>query len=501
MNVVKIILPSLCNLNATHMLKFPTMDFYHILPSNGAPQTYPSNHASMFSTPLDEPYILQENWEVALMNVTHSNCIDTFHDEKITIEERYTGYEDLKKSSDILSVTLTPPEAKDDKGILWTKNVIRDFVQDINKKFKNLLRLKMVSSTKKYGHIEWEVTNPDFIFVLSPKLWQLLELDTDVLTSWDTEKLKVIRKYNDAYVTFFDEDDFYVLLVPLRYEREKIIIKEKTTELNVDQLKEKFNTAMKIRGRQYATMDVVDGVISVTKTNLADGLLILCSKALHESFFHRQSGMYNAHYQKFVNFDLATSFKPQWTVYIYRIFSKPFNSIMSKTLSLKREQFLSLSDAIKYMNKKISNRHIHLSFNEMGIVTLEIKRDDLKIHFDNDLRDILGFDENCYDKKGVFSTSVPFSLTRRIQYLYIYCDVCDMVRVGNTKAPLLAAIPFNAKDCRLLTEKRFTLPMYVPVKKTFVSDITVGIYDDAGKIVPFHHDAITTIRLHFRRRQ
>ena len=104
-------------------------------------------------------------------------------------------------------------------------------------------------------------------------------------------------------------------------------------------------------------------------------------------------------------------------------------------------------------------------------------------------------------EKRDFLSSAPISLSRRIQYFYIYSDVCDMVRVGDTKAPLLSILPFNAKECRLLTEKRFTLPMYVPVKKTHISSITVEIYDDAGKIIPFHSDALTSIRLHFRKQK
>ena len=130
---------------------------------------------------------------------------------------------------------------------------------------------------------------------------------------------------------------------------------------------------------------------------------------------------------------------------------------------------------------------------------MEIKNRHCGITFDNDLRDILGFDKNTYEGKGIYKTSAPLSLTRHIHYFYIYSDICDMVRVGDTKAPRLATIPFNAKECRLLTEKRFTLPMYVPIKKTFISQITVNICDDAGKLVPFHHDSITMLRLHFRK--
>ena len=61
------------------------MSFYHILPSNTSPETFPANNASAFSTLIENPYLLQGNWEVALVNLTHSNCIYTFNDENIKV--------------------------------------------------------------------------------------------------------------------------------------------------------------------------------------------------------------------------------------------------------------------------------------------------------------------------------------------------------------------------------------------------------------------------------
>ena len=129
---------------------------------------------------------------------------------------------------------------------------------------------------------------------------------------------------------------------------------------------------------------------------------------------------------------------------------------------------------------------------------MTLKKDTISVRFDDDLRDILGFQGNTYSgTEPITSRGVP-SLNRMIQYFYIYSNISQTIRIGDTKAPLLAVVPFNPKPCRITTERNFRVPMYVPVSRDRISQIDIGIYDDAGKLVPFHRDAITTLRLNFR---
>ena len=74
------------------------------------------------------------------------------------------------------------------------------------------------------------------------------------------------------------------------------------------------------------------------------------------------------------------------------------------------------------------------------------------------------------------------------------------VRVGDIEAQLLTMIPFNPKDCSILSERYFKKLHYVDIKSNYIPQIDISIYDDAGALVPFHKDAITTITLHFRRK-
>ena len=130
---------------------------------------------------------------------------------------------------------------------------------------------------------------------------------------------------------------------------------------------------------------------------------------------------------------------------------------------------------------------------------LTINSDDLRIEFSKDVQDILAFNQSKYQGTCNIRGSDVISLTRCINYFYIYSNISEYIRVGDTEAPLLAHFPFNPKSCRTITERVFKQPSYVKVKGNQITQIDIGIYDDAGKLIPFHRDALTSIRLHFRR--
>ena len=81
------------------------MSFYHILPSNTSPETFPNNHASEYSTPITNAHQLNGNWEVALVNATHSNCINSFNNDTLTIQHKKVNLTQITKPVS-LKVTL-----------------------------------------------------------------------------------------------------------------------------------------------------------------------------------------------------------------------------------------------------------------------------------------------------------------------------------------------------------------------------------------------------------
>lgn len=168
-------------------------------------------------------------------------------------------------------------------------------------------------------------------------------------------------------------------------------------------------------------------------------------------------------------------------------------------VTLEPHNFQKISDAISYINKCIRNKHITFSIDERSCTILNITSSSVTVKFNDTLRDIFGFTKNIYSGLGEIQSNGPFSLTRCIDYLYIYSNMTDYVRVGNIKAPLLGIVSFQSgKECDKLKENLFDNPTYVSLIQNDISQIDIAIFDGAGELIPFSNAATTVLRLHFR---
>jgi hypothetical protein len=159
--------------------------------------------------------------------------------------------------------------------------------------------------------------------------------------------------------------------------------------------------------------------------------------------------------------------------------------------------FATVEQAVQYLNDVIDDEQIKFTTHK-DILTFRIKRENVEVTIDDTLKDILGFDQNRFTSKNDITASVKLSLTRRINYFQIYSNIGNDIRIGDTQAPLLAMIPYNPKDCSILSERRFEKFHFVNLKSNYIPRIDISIYDDAGELVPFHKDAITSVTLYFR---
>ena len=168
-------------------------------------------------------------------------------------------------------------------------------------------------------------------------------------------------------------------------------------------------------------------------------------------------------------------------------------------VTLKPRNFQKMDDAISYINKCIGDKPLYLSLDRRNHAILKITRENMTVNFGNTLRDIFGFTKNIYSGIGEYKAKGEFSLTRCIDYLYIYSNISDYVRIGNIKAPLLGVVSFESgKECDKLKENRFNNPTYVSVIQNNISQIDIGIFDGGGELIPFSDGATTVLRLHFR---
>ena len=208
----------------------------------------------------------------------------------------------------------------------------------------------------------------------------------------------------------------------------------------------------------------------------------------------------NGFSQGWCSYDFKNMFTDKWTLNLYSLQTVPdyVNKRIIHDFELAPKLFQSTSQLCKYVTHIIGYRDIILEEKD-NVAHLTINSKDLRLEFSKDVQDILAFDQSMYQGKCHVEASDVISLTRRINYFYIYSNISEYVRVGDTEAPLLAHFPFNAKPCSLITERVFKQPSYIKVKGNQIPQIDIGIYDDAGKLFPFHRDALTSIRLHFRR--
>ena len=457
------------------------MSFFHVLPSNVAPDTFPRNHASAFSTPVSNPYNLKGKWEVALMNITHSGCVNTFHNDQLFVEKPFTLQEHLERVKKPIRVQLT------------TSTVIQDIVQDINEKLKNIVKVTL-GTQKSYA--QWKLLNPNICIILSPHLRERFDVTNDVITSWD--------KFNTNYFPLknidWTDSDYNIILVPLNYNKKRVHIKSPNENISIETFIARLNE--KLKDILHISLDESHFILEKLKD---DNFLTLCSPMLHNMLNFRQAGMFAVDKTRFYRHYFSGHFKSEFYVDILHVDLIPeITDKLQVPITLPPRTFKRLKDVVPYLNEKVQDYNITFSLNETNTVRawyaqVSIGDKETSIIFSNTLRDIFAFDKNRYSGIGTFRASDTFSLTRRIHYLYVYSNVSDYVRIGNTKAPLLAVIPFTAEVCQdLLIEKTFKMPMYVPVIKEHISQIDIFIYDGAGELVPFSMDAVTSLRLHFR---
>ena len=172
-----------------------------------------------------------------------------------------------------------------------------------------------------------------------------------------------------------------------------------------------------------------------------------------------------------------------------------------RTITLPMAYFQTAEQVCAYITRTIAHRDIVFTYDvSTKSVQLQLKTDGLSLRLGNDLCDVLAFGQTLFTKKGTYTGNGELSLTRRIHYLYIYSNIGELVRIGDTEAPLLAVTAFNPKKtCQDLHERNFRHPYYVKVNQETITLIEIAVYDGAGQTIPFHSDAKTSVRLHFRR--
>ena len=462
------------------------MSFFHVLPSNAAPEFFPTNNAASFSTPVSNAYNLDGDWEVALMNLTHSNCIDTFANEKMTVEERNLSLNRFKDLKQPYTIRLSLPKKTD------RQSVIDHILKEVNPKLKGYLEFKFEKFTTQYI-----VPNHGFILILSSHLTNTLRLFNDVVDYYDAWPSAYFPMW--ANISFPKGTEWTVTLVPVHYKETKFVLKEARKEIDVQTFVDRFN-ALIPKEVAYLSLNIGKKHVRVNK-QATDGKVVSFSFYAQKACQYRQRCLYHADKMQFVEEKFKNYYWWEWSVSILDVgLVENYVEKLTTEIPMGIRQFVKATEVCDHLNEKVNDERIIFHYSQDNKIKLRITDENLKLTFSNDLRDILGFDQNVYTKSDSHLASATIAMNRHINYFYIYSNIGDNIRIGDTEAPLLAVIPFNPKPCQFVTEKSFKVPMYVPVVSKYISQIDIAIYDGAGVLIPFHEGAVTSARLHFRRK-
>ena len=452
--------------------------------SNASKSRFPDNTAAQFTIPIDDAQQLTGEWEVAIAQLSYSNCLYTFNNEVITLKEKRTKAYQCDEGCRVY----IPRWSDEMKRSDVTKFII-DFLN------KTLEKIATFTPDKKNKFISHKIEN-GWMISLSPSLQTDLGFQSDTLTSYDNYPSNDISKGGK---TIPYKRDYYIHLIAKNEKTfvKKIVLKSKNMDMIPETLLGKFNYLLQMDGEQVAKMtyEKTTGHITIEKLR-DDDLVLLCSKSFHQFLKHRSAAVHGKNKMRFLKHASSQQYASEWSVSLYRKSSQPLDGYTYMRKVLAPCMIRSLEQAVEYLNETINDKDIKFTIRN-GHLQCEIQRD-VEVSMENTLRDILGFDENHLKRYTGNRASAKLSLTRRINYFQVYSNIGVNIRVGDTQAPLLTMIPYNPKDCSMLSERIFKKLLYVNLKSNYIPQIHIAIYDDAGELVPFHKDAITSLTLHFR---
>ena len=418
---------------------------------------------------------------MAIHSVSHSNCINTFNHDTLTVID---STKDLTRIRQPTKIMIPPPTKQYATDATYAKYLIKY----LNSLLYNIVQFKLhhVSVYQTYRFVSKKI----HIF-LSPCLREALGV-SQVITSYD-EKMSGIIALNSHTL---DAHECYIILIPVDASHETIVIKDNNEVFSVIDLVKRFQSRLCAKYPDLSVELTQSKSHIVLRQSEEFGKVVILSKGFNTAMGFNQNGFTHGSY----TYNLKDMFTDKWTLNIYSLESVPerSNGRIIQEFKLPPKLFQNTSQLCQHINKIIDYKEINFEAEE-NVAHLTINSNDLRIEFSKDVQDILAFNQSKYQGTCNIRGSDVISLTRCINYFYIYSNISEYIRVGDTEAPLLAHFPFNPKSCRTITERVFKQPSYVKVKGNQITQIDIGIYDDAGKLIPFHRDALTSIRLHFRR--
>ena len=477
-----------------------TNSFSKILPSNSSVNRFPNNNASSFSIAFDDAEELRGNWEVAVSHVVYSNCLYTFSEESVIIQEGEKTVDRLGKSCRVIVPMHTEPEPIEGMAYI---------LDHFNKVAGNIIKFELVRTKwKRWTPIKWKLSQ-GWLLCLSPRLRRYIGLAGNVLTPHDNyaENEYNLRRWWKNTVMDYSDNGLYIDFIKITPDKliTEIEIKEENKEIDINEVVRRFNSRLMYEGKQIAELEEKKtnkySYLSIKK-KYNDNIILVTSKDFHSFLRHHTAALYgNERDLYYDQYSFANQINKKWSVLLYRLPTIQhinFADKIIKRITIPSRIIKSTDEAVKYLNSMIKHKNISFSVNH-DIASLAITGNST-FEMDDTLRDILAFNENSYKGPKTFKAEDVISLSRRIHFFQIYSNIGADVSIGDVQAPILTVIPFNMRECNVISERQIKKLQYVDLRSNYIPRIDIDIYDDNGKYIPFEKDAISMVTLHFRRK-
>lgn len=465
-------------------------DFFITLPSNASMDYFPRNTQSSYRTKLISPLLLNSgDWEVGLVQFFAPRNWFNVDDHN----NDYTIYSDVEKNIVKESV---------DSEIMMTydpaKSIVDNFY-DLNQNLRNIVPGYEIQFAPDEEGTNIEINVPEGIEIhlskeTSSKLLYMLHLPNEDYIVKRTTKMR-LRSSTELL-----EQIFKVV--------NKNPINTSKHIIPLTQIKEKFrginnknvifsNIAENIKGLELENYvlfkyEPIKNTLEIKVSDYAE-LYITDTKA--PSFLR----MLKQHKDIVVKGTQKFTVNPLQSIRegeIVELFIKEY----SMELSYEREtKDLRLNVGMYNSAEVFFKQFEHVTLRQLpDLKVLLIVPQNYEIKLGRGLADMLGFVEDFFTS-GNYISKYPLELDAGITEIFVYTDLIESHRVGDSFAPLLRIIPcMDEKNHQIV--KHYETPLYFPLRKNFIDTIEIELKTITGKNITFTGGK-TFVILSFRRKK
>lgn len=463
-------------------------EFYVTLPSNACMEVFPNNTQSHFTTKLSTPIMLKGEWEVGLVEAiiprSYFNITLLNNSYTLTQMKEITEYDNIVKHE----IPLTPLSER--SGSLFT---------DLNNNIQQITHTNGVNFVERGENVTIQVWRDEFeLHIDSEKCDKLLYILNQPLRS-----LKITNTASFKFRNITDELDcqFFYLIDKRKSKDETIYIPLQSTNPESESL--------------TLFGDINENIQLIAKT---DKLKFVQPKSQPDTVFLQIPEGYEIHISS------------QHAPYLLNALNSPLNDLLLQ----KTQIFLNVKDYEKLVSSKeyflLKRRAFKEGKVEMVKVTenltipigqysttaelfdairglkfilLSDKRVKLLVPkqttvvFGSGIQQLLGFNESSF-MDGEHISNYPIELNAGITEIFVYSDIIEPHRIGETSASLLRIIPLGGeKDDQIV--RVYNNPLYFSLKSNYIETINIELRASTGARMIFNSGK-TFLILSFRQR-